>query len=176
MLLSSQTNAQYLLEMNFVKNNSPRFLLVALCAAALFTPAIRAEDAKSTEPLILSLPLHTLKGTPEDLPAGPNIEPASDTAPPPLQVAKGVKNVAVGKPVTSSVAPFLGELKQITDGKKEAYDDDAVEFKRVCSGCRWISVNPSPSRPSPCGMTTVTFRLCATLFCRCRMILNSSPA
>ena len=108
-------------------------LTVLFCASF-----VRAEDAKATEPLKLNLPLHTLKGTPEDLPAGPNIEPPSDKAPPPLQVPKGVKNVAAGKPVTSSVPPFLGELSQITDGKKEASDEDAVEMKK---GVQWVQVD-----------------------------------
>jgi hypothetical protein len=106
--------------------------------AACFTSSVRAQDAKATEPLKLNLPEHTLKGTPEDLPVGPNIEPPSDKAPVPLQVPKGVVNVAAGKPVTSSVAPFLGDLKQITDGKKEPLDDDAVEFKK---GTQWVQVD-----------------------------------
>ena len=88
-----------------MNNDLPKSLLTAVAAAVLFASSIRAEDAKSTEPLVLNLPLHTLKGTPEDLPVGPNIEPPSDKAPPPLLVAKGATNVAAGKPVTSSVAP-----------------------------------------------------------------------
>ena len=56
----------------------------------------------------------------------------------PLQVPKGVVNVAAGKSVTSSVPPFLGDLKQITDGKKEASDEDAVEFKK---GTQWVQVD-----------------------------------
>jgi hypothetical protein len=110
----------------------------AAVAAFLLASSLCAEDKKSTEPLVLKLPLHTLKGTPEDVPAGPNIDPPSDKGPPPIQVAKGVKNVAAGKPVTSSVPPFLGELSQITDGKKEAYDDDAVEIKK---GVQWVQVD-----------------------------------
>jgi len=111
-------------------------LLAAAVAAAVCTPAFAAEEA--TEPLKLNLPAHTLKGTPEDLPIGPNVEPPSDKPPKPLQVPKGVVNVAAGKTVTSSVAPFLGDLKQITDGKKEAFDDDAVEFKK---GTQWVQVD-----------------------------------
>ena len=121
-----------------MKNDLPKSLLTAVAAAVLFASSIRAEDAKSTEPLVLNLPLHTLKGTPEDLPVGPNIEPPSDKAPPPLLVAKGVTNVAAGKPVTSSVPPYLGELKQITDGKKEATDDDAMEMRK---GTQWVQVD-----------------------------------
>src|SRR5215207_8269110 len=105
-------------ELNFMKHVSKSLFTVAL-TAMFCAGSLRAEDPKATEPLDLKLPAHTLKGTPEDLPAGPNIEPPSDKAPKPLQVPKGVKNVAAGKPVTSSVAPFLGELSQITDGKRE---------------------------------------------------------
>jgi hypothetical protein len=122
-----------------MKTGLPRFLLKAalLCAVcAVLTWVVRAEDA--TEPLKLKLPAHTLKGTPEDLPKGPNIEPLSDKPPVPLQVPKGVVNVAEGKPVTSSVPPFFGEVSQVTDGKKQPFDDDAVEFKK---GAQWVQVD-----------------------------------
>ncbi len=97
-----------------------------------------AADEPATQPLVLQLPGPTMKGTPEDLPKGPNIEPISDKPPPPLMVPKGVQNVALGKPVTSSVAPFTGELSQITDGKKEPTDDDAVEMKK---GTQYVQVD-----------------------------------
>ena len=123
-----------------MKHRLPKLLLAVAFTLACLTVAglVRAEDAKATEPLVLELPLHTLKGTPQDLPVGPHIEPASDKAPVPLQVPKGVKNVAAGKPVTSSVRPFLGELSRITDGKKEAVDDDAVDFRK---GVQWVQVD-----------------------------------
>ena len=122
-----------------MKNELPRLLLaVAFTVTSFAVPAVRAEDAKATVPLVLKLPIHTLKGTPEDLPVAPNIEPPSDKAPVPLQVPQGVVNVAAGKPVTSSVPSFLGELGQITDGKKEAIDDDAVEFRK---GVQWAQVD-----------------------------------
>src|SRR5882762_5736050 len=110
--------------MMFMKIDLKNSLLTTAIAA--WTLAIGlplAARAAETEPLALQLPAPTLKGTPEDLPAGANIEPYSDKAPTPLQVPKGVKNVAAGKPVTSSVAPFLGDLKQITDGTNEPLDD-----------------------------------------------------
>ena len=56
-----------------MKNNLSKSLLFAACASVLFATSIHAQDAKSTVPLALDLPLHTLKGTPEDLPGGPNI-------------------------------------------------------------------------------------------------------
>ncbi len=121
-----------------MKNDLTKSLLIAACVAALSASSLRAADAKPTVPLTLKFPAHTLKGTPEDLPSGPNVEPLTDTAPAPLQVPKGVVNVALGKPVTSSVKPFTGELSQITDGKKDAFDDDAVEMKK---GVQWVQVD-----------------------------------
>ena len=125
-------------ENSFMKNDLLKPLLIVACTSVLFATSIRADDAKPTVPLVLNLPLHTLKGTPEDLPSGPNVEPLSDAAPTPVQVPKGVVNVATGKPVTSSVAPYLGELARITDGKKEPIDDDAVEFRK---GTHWVQVD-----------------------------------
>ena len=115
---------------------SKNLLLTTLAVAALTTISVRAEDAK--EPLALQLPAPTLKGTPEDLPTGPYIEAYSDKAPPAFLVPKGVKNVAAGKTATSSVKPFTGELEQLTDGKKEAFDYDSVEMKK---GTQWIQVD-----------------------------------
>ena len=121
----------------FMKTDLLKSLVAAALAVAFGTTvSLRAADA--TVALKLNLPAHTLKGTPEDLPIGPNVEPPSDKPPVPMQVPAGVTNVAFGKPVTASVTPFLGELNQITDGKKEAFDDDAVEFKK---GTQWVQVD-----------------------------------
>jgi hypothetical protein len=108
------------------------------CALALAVALGTSLQAADTEPLKLKFPGHTPKGTPEDLPQGANVEPLSDKAPKPLDVPKGVVNVAHGKPVTSSVAPFLGDLKQITDGEKEPFDEQAVEMKK---GVQWVQVD-----------------------------------
>jgi hypothetical protein len=117
-----------------MNNVPPRFLL-ALALALFFSPQLRAADSV---PLVLKLPHHTAKGTPEDLPTGPHIEAPPKSAPPPIQVPGGVVNVAAGKKVTSSVAPYTGELNQITDGKREPFDEDAVEFKK---GTQWVQVD-----------------------------------
>jgi len=110
-------------------------LTAALSVYAFGTLQLHAAD---TVPLKITLPAHTTKGTPEDLPAGPNIEPPPKTAPAPLQVPAGVKNLAAGKTVTSSVAPYTGELNQVTDGKREPLDEDVVEFKK---GTQWVQVD-----------------------------------
>lgn len=116
---------------------TPTLLMAALAVAWMNSPVFSA-DAEETEPLILELPAHTLKGTPTDLPSGPNIEPPSDKAPKPIQVPKGVVNVAKGKPVSASVNPFFGELEMITDGQKEPYDEHTAEFRK---GVQWVQVD-----------------------------------
>ncbi len=110
-----------------------------LCAAAAISLlAANITFAADSEALVLSLPAPTLKGTPEQLPTGPGIEANSDKAPAALQIAKGAKNVALDKPVKTSVNPFTGEPSQLTDGKKEAFDYDTVEMKK---GSQWVQVD-----------------------------------
>lgn len=119
----------------------PGILVILACALSASNPYfshVRAAESGSTVPLVLKLPAHTTKGTPEDLPAGPNIEPPPKTAPAPVQVPAGVENVAEGKKVTSSVPPYTGDLSQITDGKREPFDEDVVEFKK---GSHWVQVD-----------------------------------
>ncbi|MCX7722075.1 MAG: hypothetical protein N2379_03315 [Verrucomicrobiae bacterium] len=101
-------------------------------------PAPRTVHEKVPLPIVLPPP--SLKGTPEDIPKGPNIEPPPDPdkPPTPFLAPKGVTNVALGKPVTASVKPFSGELAQITDGKKDPYDDQVVELRR---GTQWVQVD-----------------------------------
>jgi hypothetical protein len=118
-----------------MKSPMPKFLLALAVAACAALSTVRAAD---TVPLAIKLPAHTAKGTPEDLPTGPNIEPPPKTAPAPIQVPAGVENVALHKKVTSSVAPYSGEVTQITDGKREPFDEDVVEFKK---GTQWVQVD-----------------------------------
>jgi hypothetical protein len=108
------------------------------CATALVMANVLNTPAADKVPLKLELPAPTLKGTPEQLPTGPNIEANSDKAPAALMIASGAKNVALGKTVTSSVKPFTGELNQIADGKKEAFDYDTVEMKK---GAQWVQID-----------------------------------
>jgi len=103
-----------------------------------FTGSNFSAAAADKAPLKLDLPAPTLKGTPEQLPTGPNIEATSDQPPTPINISKDAENVALGKPVTSSVKPFTGDLEQITDGKKEAFDYDTVEMKK---GSQWVQVD-----------------------------------
>lgn len=112
-------------------------LLVVIAISAILAGRLWGGEI-AREPLALELPAPTLKGTPGDLPSGPNIEPLTRKARGPFLAPRGVKNVAAGKPVTSSVKPFAGELRQITDRSKRADDQDAVEFRK---GTQWIQVD-----------------------------------
>lgn len=112
--------------------------LIRVLAAILMTAGVTTSFAQEKAALKLDLPAPTLKGTPEQLPTGPNIEPNSDKPPAALMIAKGAVNVALGKTATSSAKPFTGELEQITDGKKEAFDYDTVEMKK---GSQWVQVD-----------------------------------
>lgn len=112
--------------------------LATIFAASILAQCARAADTPEKSPLVLELPAPTLKGTPEELPAGPNIDPLSDKPRAVFLAPAGVKNIALGKSVTSSVKPFSGEVKQITDGKKEAFDYDSVEMKK---GTQYVQVD-----------------------------------
>lgn len=110
------------------------FVLLALLALV----QTGSTQAQEKEALKLEFPAPTLKGTPEDLPKGPNIEPPPTKEPVPIQIPKGAKNMAQGKAVTSSVKPFTGDLEQITDGQKGAFDYDTVEMKK---GAQWVQLD-----------------------------------
>jgi hypothetical protein len=119
-------------------HRGPMLLAAVALPGLLLAGLVWGAEPVVKAPLPLQLPAPTLKGTPEDLQGGPNVEPLSKTPRPPFLAPKGVKNVALGRPVTSSAKPMSGEPKQITDGKKEARDDDAVEFRK---GTQWVQVD-----------------------------------
>ena len=82
------------------------------------------------EQLPLDLPNPVFAGTPQDVPQGVNIDRARlGKRRPPYQAPANVKNVALGKPVTSSDPfPIIGSLGLVTDGDKEALDGRYVEL------------------------------------------------
>ena len=128
-----------------MKQNRPAVpkLLTALAlgAALTFVHCLSAQPAAAADelaPLPVKAPAPTLKGTPNDLPAGPNVEPPPEKPRPPFMAPKGVVNVAAGKKVTSSTKPFTGTLSQVTDGNKEPDDEQVVETRR---GKQWVQVD-----------------------------------
>ncbi len=96
------------------------------------SPNVSAEDANtpkdSNVPIELKLPKPTFVGTPEDRRV-PNLEKPLGKPRPPFLAPVGTKNVALGKPVSSSdEEPIIGELELITDDDKEAADGCYVEL------------------------------------------------
>jgi len=79
-------------------------------------------------PLNIKLPSPMFVGTPQDNRV-PYLEKPLGKPRPPILVPAGTKNVALGKPVTSTdEEPIIGEIEMITDGDKEAADGSYVEL------------------------------------------------
>ena len=74
------------------------------------------------------LPKRMFVGTPQDTRV-PNLEKPLGKARGPFFAPAGTKNVAAGKPVSSSdEEPIIGDIDMITDGDKEAADGSYVEL------------------------------------------------
>jgi hypothetical protein len=85
-------------------------------------------DNSGWVPIDIKLPKAVFIGTPQDTRV-PNLEKPLGKNRPPFLAPEGTKNVAAGKPVTSSdEEPIIGELIYITDGDKEAADGSYVEL------------------------------------------------
>ncbi len=112
------------------------FLAAMLLAAAAQRGAAQSADLA---PLPLVLPPPAMKGTPQDLPTNTTALPLTDKPLPPFLAPKGAANVALGKPVSSGDPNLIsGDLKQITDGKKQAYEENVVTLRR---GLRWVQID-----------------------------------
>ena len=92
-------------------------------------PAIKLR--KNLAPLPLKLPRPTAVPTPRNLPPGTRVKIPKDKWKPrkPFYAPKGVTNVALNKPVTSSdPEPLIGTLDLVTDGESEFHDGAFVEL------------------------------------------------
>ncbi|GAH48695.1 unnamed protein product, partial [marine sediment metagenome] len=79
-------------------------------------------------PIEIKLPKPMFEDTPQDHRV-PNLEKPLGRPRPPFLAPVGTKNVALGKPVSSSdEEPIIGELEMITDGDKETADGSYVEL------------------------------------------------
>jgi len=87
-----------------------------------------AADTSGLVPVDIQLPRPMFVGTPTDTRV-PNLEKPLGKPRPPFLAPAGTKNVAVGKPVSSSdEEPIIGEIAMITDGDMEAADGSYVEL------------------------------------------------
>ncbi|MGB2821550.1 MAG: hypothetical protein WBF17_11250 [Phycisphaerae bacterium] len=90
-----------------------------------------AKAPKGLVPIPLELPKPTVIPTPRNIPPKTRVKvPKGRWAPRgPFYAPKGVRNVALKKPVTGSdMEPVIGTLELITDGEREAGDDTYVEL------------------------------------------------
>ncbi len=118
-----------------------RTWLAMVLGAAMVVPNVGLWCARAADeaPLKLKMPMPTLKGTPDELPKGPNIEKLPEKPPQLPSVPANVENVALHKKVTGSDKnPITGELSQATDGDKEAFDDQVIEMRK---NTQWVQVD-----------------------------------
>jgi len=101
---------------------------VAETPAPAETEAPAAADTAGLVAIDIKLPKPMFVGTPQDTKV-PNLEKPLGKARPPFLAPEGTKNVALGKPISSSdEEPIIGEIEMITDGDKEAADGSYVEL------------------------------------------------
>ena len=96
-------------------------------------------QAQDLVPLDIKLPAAAFVGTPTDLPSGSTVEKPTGKPRPPLMVPRGVKNLALGKLVTTSDTNQLAvNLTKITDGDKEATEQGTVLLRK---GVQWVQID-----------------------------------
>jgi hypothetical protein len=97
-------------------------------AEANAAPEPAATTAEGLVPIDIKLPKPMFIGTPQNIEVS-NLEKPLGKPRPPFLAPVGTKNVAMGKPVSSSdEEPIIGEIEMITDGDKEAADGSYVEL------------------------------------------------
>lgn len=98
-------------------------------AAQSGTTAEPAPAAGGMVPLKIDLPKPQFVGTPTNIEGISNLEKPRGKARPLILTPAGAVNLALNKPVTSSIEePIMGEFSWITDGNKEATDGSLVEL------------------------------------------------
>ncbi len=107
-------------------------------------PIIPSAGSEELVAIPLILPRPQFVGTDENLLGVVNLDiKPKGWIQPPFMAPKGVVNVALNKPVTSSESdPFSGQLKMITDGDKEATEGSYVELGPFS---QWAQVDLSES-------------------------------
>jgi hypothetical protein len=109
---------------------------VGMAAALVLAVQGAAWGGEKLVPLKLELPKPLFEGTPKAM-KGLNL--AKPRGAEPFMAPEGVKNVALNKPVKSSdPEPTVGELKQVTDGDKEAVEGSYIELG---PGLQWVQID-----------------------------------
>ena len=118
-----------------MKNHRTLYLKIALVifiSVFISTPGVAQESQTNNNqdlvPLDIKLPKPMFIGTPQNMQV-PNLEKPLGKPRPAFLAPKGTKNVALGKPVTSTdEEPIIGEISMITDDDREASDGSFVEL------------------------------------------------
>ncbi len=100
-----------------------------------------AAAAGALVPLKLDLPKPAFKGTPKDIPAGPDIEPYPDLdkPAPTIFVPADLKNLALNAKLTCSDKNATAEmLAKIIDGNKDPSDDSIIFIRK---GTQWVQLD-----------------------------------
>ncbi|MGO8930031.1 MAG: hypothetical protein ACLQU3_24450 [Limisphaerales bacterium] len=80
-----------------------------------------------------------VKGIPQDLQVGPNVEPLSDKPRATMMVPPDLQNLAPGSSVTCSDKNIPADsLAKLTDGDKEASDQSIVSLRK---GRQWVQMD-----------------------------------
>jgi hypothetical protein len=113
------------------------FVACAIALVMLIAPFAAAEEEKV--PLDIKLPKAQFHGTGGDFKSSRNLEKYTGKERPPFLAPKGVVLVSKGKPVTASDNdPTAGDLKDVTDGDKEANEGSYVELG---PDLQWVQVD-----------------------------------
>lgn len=114
-------------------------LLLGVACATAWLPLLTAEDnSEKLVPLKTSIPEAVFDSVKGGGPKLRNLEPI-ETKQKPLLVPRGLSNLALGKPVTSSDAnPLRGALSDVTDGKKEIAEKSCVT---LAGGKQWVQID-----------------------------------
>ena len=105
-------------------------ILVMIAVTGSRLGGLTAAEADKV-PLDIKLPIPAFMGTPTDIPESEHIEKPSDKPRPPFLAPKGTRNLALQKKVTlSDTNPINGAPELITDGNKEAGDENVLEMRR----------------------------------------------
>ncbi len=114
---------------------------VTVAMAVVLSAAMAGVEAPATQPGMAPLPFVCPRPGPIPTPKKPvpGVRLPASKPRPPFYAPVGTKNIALNRPVTSSdKEPVLGELKQITDGEKQAAEGACVELS---PGVQWVQID-----------------------------------
>jgi hypothetical protein len=123
-----------------MQNHRCRRLSLCLMLGLAWLGGSSCSRAQNLVPLDIKLPAEAFKGTPSNEKPDPAIEPMSQTTNrPPFLAPAGVANVALRKKVTSSATNASpDELAKVTDGEKQADEENIVMLRR---GVQWVQID-----------------------------------